>query len=55
MARLYADTSVIQLLLMKHQTEEKIEKEAKQIGLDIVIGIIIISLILGFIIGAIAY
>lgn len=40
---------------MKHQTEEKIEKEIKQVGLDIMIGLIIFSLIAGFIVGAIAY
>lgn len=32
---------------------DKIEKEAKQIGLDIVIGLVILSLIIGFALGAV--
>ena len=39
---------------MKKDEIEKIEKEAKQIGLDIVIGLVIISLIIGFAFGAIS-
>ncbi len=39
---------------MKKDEIEKIEKEAKQIGLDIVIGLIILSLIIGFAFGAIS-
>lgn len=39
---------------MKKDEIEKIEKEAKQIGLDVVIGLIILSLIIGFAFGAIS-
>lgn len=40
---------------MKQQTEEKIEREVKQIGLDVMIGLIIVSLLIGFIGGALVY
>lgn len=33
---------------MKRETEEKLEKEAKQIGIDLLIVAIIFSLVLGF-------
>lgn len=38
---------------MKKKELEKIEKEAKQVGIDIVIGLVIIALIIGFTFGAI--
>lgn len=38
---------------MKRETEEKIEREVKQIGLDIVIGLVILSLTIGFVAGII--
>lgn len=37
---------------MNKKTEEKVKKEVKQVGLDLVIGIIILSLIAGFAMGA---
>jgi flagellar biosynthesis protein FliQ len=36
---------------MSNDKLEKIEKEAKQIGLDIVIGLVILSLVFGFALG----
>lgn len=36
---------------MNKQTEAKIEKESKQVGLDIVIGLVIVSLIVGACLG----
>lgn len=39
---------------MKKEEIEKIEKEAKQVGYDIVIGLVILALIIGFAIGAIS-
>lgn len=38
---------------MNRQTEEKIEKKAKQVGLDVFITFIILALTFGFIVGAI--
>lgn len=40
---------------MNRQTEEKIEKEIKQVGYDVLVGAIIVALIIGFGIGVIAY
>jgi len=39
---------------MKETKVEKIEREVKQVGLDIVIGLIIFSLLFGFAIGVIS-
>ena len=36
---------------MNPETESKVKKEAKQIGLDIVIGVVIVSLLVGFAMG----
>lgn len=38
-------------MAMNKKTEEKIEREIKQVGIDLMIGLIIISLILGFALG----
>jgi hypothetical protein len=39
---------------MKETKVEKIEREIKQVGLDIVIGLIIFSLLFGFALGVIS-
>ena len=39
-------------MAMKKDEIEKIEKEAKQVGYDVVIGLVILSLIIGFAFGA---
>jgi hypothetical protein len=39
---------------MKETKVEKIEREMKQVGLDIVIGLIIFSLLFGFALGVIS-
>ncbi|MCX6729558.1 MAG: hypothetical protein NTV95_02840 [Candidatus Saccharibacteria bacterium] len=39
---------------MKETKVEKVEREIKQIGLDIVIGLIIFSLLFGFALGVIS-
>lgn len=40
---------------MKDSTEQKVKKELKQIGLDVVIVLMIVMLMLGFIAGIVVY
>jgi hypothetical protein len=40
---------------MKESAEQKIKKDVKRIGLDVVIGLMIVMLLLGFIAGIVVY